>query len=309
MLDARIPIFTTSVKNDFYRFFPFTQGGICSQLAETEALALKDKISSLGDFYVRCAQPNDAPYLYDLLRAYGTHVHNYEDLEFFPEAKMDLIVKNISTCLTHRFFISFLLFWENKPIAFFQVDPYRLETLTSIFNNKLLPAWSQCFVQKLALEELTKLNFADRWQWLHEHFVENAFQSCLSPYNITPNVAHWLNFVTISLENYKFLSQTLGDNDWVGNISYNLFPEFQRKGLMTHMISTCTDILAQNTHCSYLFSDRIADKNIASIKLLQKLNFQPGGTFFAYYGPEYHTRKHPDGNFSESCVCFYKKIA
>ena len=309
MFDTRIPIFITSTGDDFYRFFPFTQGGVCSQLLEAETLALKDKILSLGDFYVRCAQSNDAPYLYDLLRAYGTHVNNYEDLELFPEAKMDLIVKNISTCLTHRFFISFLLFWENKPIAFFQVDPYRLETITSNFNNKLLPAWSQCFAQRLELNELMELNFVDRRQWLYDHLVGSAFQSCLLPYNVMPNAAHWLNFITVGLETYKFLVQILGPNDWVGNVSYNLFPEFQRKGLMTNMISICSDVLAQNTHCKYLFSDRIADKNTASIKLLQKLNFRSGGPFFAYYGPEYHTRKHPNGNFSESCVCFYKKIA
>ena len=199
MLDARIPIFVTSTKNDLYRFFPFTQGGVCSQLAEVEAFTLKDKILSLGDFYVRCAHPSDALHLYDLLRAYGTHINNYEDLELFPEAKMDLIVKNISTCLTHRFFTSFLLFWENKPIAFFQVDPYRLETITSNFNNKLLPAWSQCFVQKLVLDGLTELNFVERWQWLRDRLVEDAFQSCLSPYNITPKADHWLNFIKINL--------------------------------------------------------------------------------------------------------------
>lgn len=309
MLDARIPIFVTPKQDDFCRFFPFTQGGVCSQLAEIEALALKDKTFSLGDFCIRCAQPNDRPFLYDLLRAYGTHANNYEDLELFPEAKMDLIVKNISTCLDHRFFVSFLLFWENKPIAFFQVDPYRLETITSNYNNKLLPAWSQCFTQKLVLEELVKLSFFDRWQWLRERFVETTFQSCLLPYHITPNADHWLNFINISFETYKILSQTLGPSDWGGNISYNLFPEFQRRGLMTNMIGVCSDVLAQNTYCKFLFSDRIADKNIASIKLLQKLSFPNGGVFSAYYGPEYHTRKHPTGNFSESCVCFYKKIA
>ena len=309
MIDARIPIFVTTTKNDLCRFFPFTQGGICSQLAESETFALKEKSFPLGTFYVRCAQPHDALYLYDLLRAYGTHVNNYEDLELFPEAKMDLIVKNISLCLTHRFFISFLLFWENKPIAFFQVDPYRIETITVNFNNKLLPAWSQCFVQKLTLTTLTELTFSDRLLWLCNHFVASAFQSCLSPYHLTLNAADWLKFLNISLETYKKLSQTLGPNDWVGNVSYNLFPEFQRKGLMTTMISICSEALAQNTYCKYLFSDRIADKNIASTGLLKKLNFQTGGTFSPYYGPEYHTRKHPEGNFSESCICFYKKIA
>ena len=309
MLDARIPIFVTPTKNAQSRFFPFIQGGVCSQLTEEEALALKDKLFPLGDFYIRCAQPNDTPFLYDLLRAYGNHTDNYEDLEQFPEAKMDLIVKNISLCWTHRFFISFLLFWENKPIAFFQVDPYRIETITSNFNNKLLPAWSQCFVQKLMLEELTNLNFADRLQWLYQHFVESAFHSCLSIYHFAPHAPDWLNFVAISLETYKQFCHILESHHWIGNISYNLFPEFQRQGLMSNMISICSDALAQNTHCKYLFSDRIADKNIASIKLLQNLNFQVGGTFFSYYGPEYHTRKHPNGNFSESCICFYKKIA
>ena len=309
MVDARIPIFVTASSSDFYRFFPFTQGGVCSQLAETEAHALKTKILAWDDFYIRCAQPNDMPYLYDLLRAYGTHENNYEDLEQFPEDKMDLIVKNISTCLTHRFFISFLLFWENKPIAFFQVDPYRLETITSNFTKKLLPAWSRCFIQALSLEELSKLDLSDRWQWFCERFVNNAFQSCLSMYNIAPNAAHWLNFINISIETYKNLSQTLRPNDWVGNISYNLFPEFQHRGLMTHMLAACSDVLAENTYSKFLFSDRISGKNVASIKLLQKLNFRDGGNFSAYYGPEYHTRKHPNGNFSESCVCFYKKIA
>ena len=309
MLDARIPIFVTSTKNDLDLFFPFTQGGVCSQLTESEALALKDKTFQLGDFYVRCAQPNDMPYLYDLLRAYGTHPNNYEDLELFPEAKMDLIVKNISSCLTHRFFISFLLFLENKPIAFFQVDPYRIETITSNFNNKILPAWSQCFVQKLLLNELTELNFSDRLQWFYQHFVESAFQCSLSPYGFTLKSTDWLNFITTSFETYKKLHQQLATDDWVGNISYNLFPEFQHKGLMTKMISVCSNLLAQNTQCKYLFSDRIADKNIASIKLLQKLKFQNGGAFFAHYGPEYHTRKHPNGNFFERCICLYKKMA
>ena len=310
MLDERILLFVTTSQDKQNRFFPFTQGGVCSQLAETETLGLKQKILPLGDnFYIRCAQPDDAPHLYDLLRAYGTHISNYEDLEFFPEDKMDLIVKNISMCLTHRFFISFLLFWENKPIAFFQVDPYRMETITSNFSNRLLPAWSQYFVQKLILSELAELNFLDRLQWLCAHFVESDFECCLSPYHITPHASDWLRFVAISLETYNGLRCTLDPNHWVGNISYNLFPEFQRKGLMTNMISICSSILQQNTYCKYLFSDRIADRNIASIKLLQKLNFQIGGTFSAYYGTNYHTRHHPEGNFFESCICFYKKIA
>lgn len=309
MLDARIPIFVTPTLSDRNRFFPFTQGGICSQLPEPETSALKDKKEPLGDFYIRCAQPSDAHYLYDLLRAYGNHIENYDDLEFFPEAKMDLIVKNVSSCLTHRFFIDFLLFCENKPIAFFQIDPYHIETITSLFNNKILPAWSQCFVQKLILNELIELEFTNRLQWFQDHFIDNAFQNCLAPYHLELNPMNWLNFITSSFETYKKLYHSLEQNDWIGNISYNLFPEFQRRGYMSNMISICSQFLSQNTHCKYLISDRVANKNIASVRLLEKLKFQTGGTFFAYFGPDYHTRRHPKGNFTESCICFYKKIA
>lgn len=308
MIDARIPIFIAQDTSEQCCFFPFIQWGITSQLPESKVAILKEKIFPLEAFYIRCAQVNDAPYLYDLLRSYGTSTSNYEDLELFPEAKMDLIVKNVSSCLTHRFFISFLLFYEDKPIAFFQVDPYRLDTITDNFNHKILPIWSQCFAQKLVLSDLVNLSFSDRLQWLQSFFIESAFRSCLCLYRIEPNATSWLNFIAISLETYKRLCRALGQNDWIGNISYNLFPAFQRKGLMSKMISTCGAFLGQNLHCKYLFSDRIADKNKASCCLLQKLNFQTGGHFFAYYGPEYHTRNHPDGHFFEGCICFYKKM-
>ena len=60
--------------------------------------------------------------------------------------------------------------------------------------------------------------------------------------------------------------------------------------------------------CSLLFSDRVAKGNQASIRFLQRNHFIQGGNFLSYYGPLYRTRRHPMGNFSETCACFYKKL-
>ena len=310
MLETRIPFSLTQQKPpDEVPFFTlFTRGGVCSHLSESEIAFLKVFHNQFEDFSLRCAGGFDAPFLYDLLRAYGTSESNYRDLEIFPEIKLDTIVKNISLCLLHRYFITFLLFYQTKPIAFLQVDPYKIETITDYYRNNFFKHWAPCFQQELELDDLVALSPDHRLTRLKAIFNTSAFYKTISPYQ-WPEAMPWLNFVNDCLTTYHFLKSTLKPNEWVGNISYNLFPKFQRRGLMSYMIDTCTQYLSKHTHIRYIFADRIAQENTASIHVLQKLHFTYGGTFLTQYGPDYHTRCHPKGNFTESCVCFYKKIS
>ena len=309
MIDDRISLMVAGKNEQQPYFFPFTLGGLCSQISSAEANELKTINYNLeGDIYLRVACEENSPLLYDLLRSYGTSSCNYENLEIFAEEKLDLVVRNMTHCLEHRFFITFLLVCDKRPIAFFQVDPYRMQIIENIYQNKLLLRWNPFLDEPIDLYHLATQNEADCQYWLRSHIKADVFDDFIKSRHLSWNAIDGGKFVSYSIQTYKYLRETLVQNRWIGNISYNVLPEFQHKGLMSRMISSVESILAKYTECYGLFSDRIADKNERSIALLKKLNFKKSGTFFCCYGEGYHTRAHPKGNFSESCVCFYKKI-
>lgn len=309
MIDDRIALMVAGKNEQQSYFFPFTLGGLCSQISLSEANELKAINYNLeDDIYLRVASEENSLLLYDLLRSYGTSLCNYENLEIFAEEKLDLIVRNMTHCLEHRFFITFLLVREKQPIAFFQVDPYRMQVIENIYQNKLLLRWNYFLDEPIDLHNLATQNEYDCQHWLQRHIKTDVFDDFVRSRNLSWNAIDGGQFVFYSIQTYKHLREKLVQNRWIGNISYNVLPEFQHEGLMSKMILKVEDILTKYTECYGLFSDRIADKNERSIALLEKLNFNKCGTFVCCYGEIYHTRAHPKGNFSESCVCFYKKI-
>lgn len=309
MIDDRISLMIAGKNEHQPYFFPFTLAGICSQISLSEASELNAINYHLeGDIYLRVACEENSSLLYDLLRSYGTSSCNYENLEFFAEEKLDLIVRNMTHCLNHRYFITFLLVCEKRPIAFFQVDPYCIQVIENTYQNKLLLRWNHFFDEPIDLFDLATRNVDDCQNWLLSHVKADVFNDFVKSRNLPWNAIDGVKFVAYSVQTYKCLREKLVQNRWIGNISYNVLPEFQRKGLMAKMTLKIEGILAKHTECCGLFSDRIACKNKRSIALLEKFNFNKSGTFSCYYGEAYHTRAYPKGNFAESCVCFYKKI-
>ena len=285
-------------------FFPFTQG-LCSCLNQDETEKLSTFSCTIHGLTLRVALPSDAKKLVLLLDSYGNSSGNYEDLEIFQTAKLPTIIRNMCTCLTHRYFIVFFLCMNDLPVAFFQVDPYRIQTLSDIFEKKLFDQWNIFFKKPLAFSELTDLHQNQRMVFLTENFISEKFHARF------PEVdGDFLQYVCESLETYVYFRQELAGNrnGWLGNISYAILPEFQHLGLMTALIEQ-VELWLKCTHGAYLFSDRIAQGNQRSIALLTKQGFKPTGSFMSVYGADYKTRAHPCGNFVERCVGFFKELA
>ena len=127
-------------------------------------------------------------------------------------------------------------------------------------------------------------------------------------YNIHDSEGNFLRFAIGSLQTVQFLQQTVPEGFYIGNVSYNLLPQYRRKGLMAQILRAAESV-ARQANIVFLFSDRIADGNKPSIHLLQHDGFKLGGSFVASYGEVYKTRRHPNGNFSEPCVCYYKMLS
>ena len=290
-------------------FFPFTQG-MCTQITEAETTVLNSLNTYLNSTSIRLrlARPEDEPLLASMLYSYGSAPEDYNDLELFKEEKMSIITKNVSFCAHHRYFHTFLLLDGKQPIAFFQIDSYKLKTIEDIFNTKLFVEWNPLFTEPLYLD-LSKKEPKDLREWLERHFKEAILREIEAKIGETLVSEKVFNFISLSLQTYQLLAQSLKQPDqWVGNVSYNLLPQYRNCGLLTRTIE-CVEQLLPQTHCQALFSDRIACKNEPSKALLKRLGFKEGYPFKIYYGSLYGTRKHPLGNFSESCVGFYKKIA
>ena len=120
---------------DYPSFFPFTQG-MCTQITETESAILNSLNTTLDhtSIQLRLARPEDEPLLASMLYSYGSSPEDYNDLELFQEEKMPIITKNVSFCAHHRYFHTFLLLDGKQPIAFFQIDSYKLKTIADIFD-------------------------------------------------------------------------------------------------------------------------------------------------------------------------------
>ncbi|MBP5191271.1 MAG: GNAT family N-acetyltransferase [Opitutales bacterium] len=307
-MDERIRCFTAETAvEEAAVYFPFTQGGLCAQLPNAAIDFLKKFEHPIQHFLLRVARPEDDPKLAALLRAYGTNPQNYADLEQFHEENLPTIIHNLATCLQHRYFITLLLFEHLHPIAFFQVDPYDLSTVVQRFQKKWFPFWSQFFQKSLQWEALCALSFKDRQQWFSSVFSpliwENFCRSC----EMDASWRKWLAFLNGSIQTTIDLQKQWETGYWIGNLSYHLLPKYQGKGWMSQTLQAIEPMLAA-LGCSLLFSDRVAKGNQASIRFLQRNHFIQGGNFLSYYGPLYRTRRHPMGNFSETCACFYKKL-
>ena len=307
-MNERIRWFEAQTTSCEEAYFPFTQVGLCSQLSPELIPPLKTFEQTVGDFTLRVAQSHDAPYLEPLLRSYGEASENYDDLEFFNEEKLPVVITNISNCLQHRYFITFLLFDGTIPIAFFQIDPYDMPRTQALCSEKLLPFWDQFFRESLRPAELLSLPYDKRLEFLRTRLQQDALENYCRTYNIRYSTEHFFHFLIGSLKTVRFLQQSVPGGSYIGNVSYNLLPRYRRKGLMAQILRAAESV-ARQANIMFLFSDRIADGNKPSINLLQRDGFTPGGSFIASYGEVYKTRRHPNGNFSEPCVCYYKMLS
>ena len=307
-MNERIRWFEAHTTSSADIYFPFTQAGLCSQLSPDLIPPLKTFEYTIDDFTLRIAQPNDAPYLEPLLRSYGEALENYNDLEFFNEEKLPVVITNVSNCLQHRYFITFLLFDGTVPIAFFQIDPYDMPKVQALCSEKLLPFWGQFFREPLQRRKLLSLSSNERLEFLRTRLQRDALEDYCRTYGIHGSVDNFLRFLVGSLQTVQFLQQSVPDGSYIGNVSYNLLPRYRRKGLMTQILRTAENV-ALRANIVFLFSDRIADGNKSSVNLLQRDGFKLGGSFTTTYGDIYKTRRHPNGTFSEPCVCYYKKLS
>ena len=289
-------------------YFPFTQAGLCSQLSPKLIPPLQAFEQTIGDFTLRIAQSTDAPYLESLLRSYGEASENYDDLEFFNEVKLPVVITNISNCLQHRYFITFLLFDGTVPIAFSQIDPYDIPRVQTLCSEKLLPFWEQFFREPFRQDEFLLLSSDEQFARLHTSLNQDALEDYCQTYNIHGSADNFLRFLISSLKTVQSLQQAVPDGCYIGNISYNLLPSYRGRGLMAQMLRAA-ETVARQANIVFLFSDRIAEKNKPSVALLQRDGFKLGGSFVASYGEVYKTRRHPNGNFSEPCVCYYKRLS
>jgi GNAT superfamily N-acetyltransferase len=148
----------------------------------------------------------------------------------------------------------------------------------------------------------------ERFEFLRTLLQRNALEDYCRTYNIHGSEGNFLRFAIGSLQTVQFLQQTVPEGFYIGNISYNLLPQYRRKGLMAQILRAAESV-ARQANIVFLFSDRIAVGNKPSIHLLQRDGFTPGGSFIASYGEVYKTRRHPNGNFSEPCVCYYKMLS
>lgn len=306
-MNERIRWFEAQTTARAEMYFPFTQVGLCSQLSPELIAPLKTFEKTVDGFTLRVAKSHDAPYLEPLLRSYGEASENYDDLEFFNEEKLPVVITNISNCLQHRYFITFLLFDGTVPIAFFQIDPYDMPRVETLCSEKLLPFWEQFFREPLWQKKLFSLPSNERLEFLRTRLQRDALEDYCRTYGIHSSVDNFLRFLVGSLQTVQFLQQSVPGGSYIGNISYNLLSPYRGKGLMARMLRAAESV-ARQANIVFLFSDRIADGNKPSINLLQRDGFTPGGSFIAFYGEVYKTRRHPNGTFSEPCVCYYKKL-
>ena len=306
-MNERIRWFEAQATSSEEVYFPFTQAGLCSQLSPDLISPLKAFEQTIGDFTLRIAQPTDAPYLEPLLRSYGEDPKNYDDLEFFNEEKLPVVIRNVSNCLQHRYFITFLLFDGMVPVGFFQIDPYDIPRVQALCSEKLLPFWKQFFREPLRSDELLSLPSDKQCAKLHALIDQDALEDYCRTYQVHCEPDDFFCFLIGSLKTVQMLRQSVPNGHYIGNISYNLLPNYRHRGLMARVLQAA-EAVAHQVKIKLLFSDRIADGNKPSVGLLERDGFSCGGSFVGFYGSAYKTRRHPNGNFSEPCVCYYKKL-
>lgn len=289
-------------------YFPFTQVGLCSQLPSDVTPPLRTFEQTIDTLTLRIAQPTDASRLEPLLRSYGEDPSNYDDLEFFNEEKLPIVIRNVSDCLQHRYFITFLLFDGMVPIGFFQIDPYDIPKVQALCSEKLYPFWKPFFQKPFQPDELLKLSADEQLTKLHASLNQDALEDYCRTYAVHCEPDNFFRFLIGSLKTVQMLQQSVPKGYYIGNLSYNLLPNYRHRGLMARVLQAA-EAVALQIKIKLLFSDRIAEGNKPSVGLLERGGFSRGGSFIGFYGSAYKTRRHPNGNFSEPCVCFYKKLS
>jgi hypothetical protein len=294
--------------------FPFTQG-VCSQLPSpiVRSLNFSEQIRSANghSYTLRVANPQDAGLIGKVLHAYGHSNSNYKNLEIFPEEKLATIINNMTHCLEHGYFITFVItvqdFPMERPIGFLQIDPYNLQTIDKIFNDVLFPQWNNFLTCPLREEYLCANDASALMAWLNEHTREDEIQQYFSHLkgarckSLEEIPVRWKNFVAESFRCLYALKKHLTVDQFAANVSYGLLSQFQMQSIMSQAWHKVIQKL-QETPIKILFSDRIALKNRASLHLLRRLNFTTSAIYQMYYSQHYHPRCHPNGMFSEPCV-------
>jgi hypothetical protein len=294
--------------------FPFTQG-VCSQLPSSiiHSLNFSEQIRSANghSYTLRVASPQDAVLIKNVLHAYGHSNSNYKNLEIFPEEKLATIINNITHCLEHGYFITFVITVQDypteRPIGFLQIDPYNLQTIDKIFRDVLFPQWNNFLTHPLQEEHLCANDANALAAWLSEHTQEENIRQYFSHLkgahckSLEKVPARWQNFIAESFRCLCQLKQRLTLDQFAANVSYGLLPQFQMQGIMSQAWHKMIQKL-KGTPIKILFSDRIALKNQASLHLLRRLNFTTNAIYQMYYSQHYCTRCHPQGMFAEPCV-------
>lgn len=299
-MNERIVLLTahpSSYKNGI--FFPFISG-ILSPLPNESIAFLQALSIPIQNYTLRTAKPTDAPYIYPLLYAYGDASNNYGDLEQIKATSQT------HNTLAHWSILSgiitFLLMDQDTPIGFLFMELYHPQDLPKLFKQYVFPRWDAFFNIPLSCDLTTDLSVQ-----LHRHFLPAAFAAFCDAHHLKADSESLLAYIEQSLRTLTYIQKHIKPHQWIANIAYDLLPAYQRKGLMS-VILRSLEIIALRLSIVYLFSDRVACDNVASIALLKRNGFTAGGMFTAYYGSAYTTHLHPQGNFSEPCVSFYKTL-
>lgn len=294
--------------------FPFTQG-MCSQLPDTfvnEISNLKGLIRDRNDdtYTLRLLKPQDSTSLHKVLNSYGHSEQNFGDLEFFPEDKMDIILKNMTTCAAHRYFLSFGILDGRTVIGFIQLDPYNCAKIEENFSQNVFPNWNKFLDTPLDGEKFKNSSLWHLENWIQRHIRVQDFEAFREKYAIKVEylLQSWTEYIVESCRCFQILSCWLRPDQYIANLSYCLLPQYQSLSIMSAVLRQIMQWL-RKTPIVYLFSDRISEKNAASYNLLRKAKFIACSSFKTFYTENYHTRTHPCGNFSENCICLGIPIA
>ncbi len=144
-------------------------------------------------------------------------------------------------------------------------------------------------------------------QYLEALDGKQVLGECQKIFNSLGLVDVWLSrqkFVLEAFKSYKMFYKKGKDSDVIANLSYIILPDYHKRGIMSNVIKSCAAYLCEVKELSvfkWLVGDRIACENTASINLLKGIGFETCAIFDVYYTEAYKTRRHPNGNFKETC--------
>ena len=302
--------------------FVFTNG-YCSKFSdEFIANAKEFYIDFVGkndgiEYIIRAAKPEDEQYMQPILIDYGESETNYNDLEFFPRDKFDIIAKNMTHWAAHACFFTILMFEKGNPapIGFLQTDPYNTKTIEYNLENFFLNRINTFLRQSINIDVIKSSNLAELEEFFYANilhkYIFDFFAKITSCDNIPEDfLQKWINFAISSFKTYKYFLHLVNNDDTAlcQNMSYSLFQKNKRQGIMLKAIKEMISFLKTQKMCKALFTDRIAIQNFASISLVDKLSMSKTTLFNVFYNNNYFTRKHPYGLFMEKCTSCVKII-